>query len=115
MKACTCPDCGQDLVVTCPNACPDALLGCHASDYDDIGGAHLPADVPPPQQRNRRYTNADALEIGQHITIPATDRQTRNRAQQAVVRLNRTWGRKQPPRKYSSRIADDGVQIWRVA
>lgn len=75
---CTCPDCGEDLIITCPNRCARAELGATA-DPDPISLVSKPIgreprrkvvpaanicercdrEIPPPQNgRQKKYHDA---------------------------------------------------------
>lgn len=56
MRTCTCPDCGEDLMITCPSGHERASAGVHEML---VTPATLAAREPAPSREDRRARRAD--------------------------------------------------------
>lgn len=81
MTPCRCPECGEDLCVTCPHGCPNAELG---ATVDARSRGTRPATAPSAEATPRRVysreTRPRILEVLRVASTPLTAHEIAGRA-----------------------------------
>lgn len=97
MKACTCPDCGGELVITCERRCERAALGATVTDTPPaISAAREPAPrVDARRQRTRQPGRLRAGSVASLLWAAMADR--------AIWTTDRLWLRVQVDRANATR------------